>query len=152
MTTGTGMTDQEEKDTLDARYDRTGVLSLALMTTLPADDGTGGVEVSGTNTNYVRKAISPSTTDWNAASGTAPAQKTGPKSAVTWGFPTPKTSASGGVNWGDVVGVCIYESTTMRHIIPFAAPVTINADDPAPQFDSLGHQITLQLGDPTDPF
>ncbi len=49
-----GATNIEEQAILDSRLDRTGVYTLALFTTTPADDGTGGVEVSTSSTGYAR--------------------------------------------------------------------------------------------------
>src|SRR5690349_12786162 len=133
-----GMTNTEEAAVLDLRLDRTGVYTLALFTTNPADDGTGGVEVSTSGTGYARINISASTTDWTAAVGGAPSTKTGPKSGVTWQFGTPTA------NWGTIVGAGIYEGSTLRYVCPLTASQPVNNGDPAPQFDST-HQITAQL-------
>lgn len=138
-----GATDTEEAAILDARLDRTGVYTLGLFTALPADNGTGGTEVSGGS--YARISISATTTDWNAASGGAPTTKTGPKTGVTWVFAAPTA------NWGTVVGWGIWESTTLRYFGSLTTSKTINSGDPAPQFDDT-HQITAQLGDTTDTF
>jgi hypothetical protein len=139
---GTGATNTEETTILDTRLDRTAVYSLALFTVTPNDDGTGGTEVTGGS--YARINISASSTDWNGASGGAPSTKTGPKSGVTWQFPQATA------NWGTVTAAAIYESTTMRYICPLTASITVNSGDTV-QFDST-HQITAQLGDPTDTF
>jgi len=74
-------------------------LYAALFTTLPLDDGTGGVEVSGTG--YARVALSSST--FSLASGGAPATTTN-ASAIT--FPV------AGASWGTVVGVGFFDAPT----------------------------------------
>ena len=151
----TGATDAEEKTILDTRLDRVGVYQIGLFTTMPADDGTGGVEVSATNTNYARVSINVSATEFAAADATsAPTVKKGPTGVNVWAFPTPKTAGSGGVSWGDIVGMGVWEAAAtpqLRWTAALATVVTVNAGDPAPQFDS-SHQITFQAGDPTDPF
>jgi hypothetical protein len=68
---------------------------LALFTTLPGEDGTGGVEVSTSGTAYARQACSGAT--WNAASGGSISTA----SDVTF----PAATAS----WGTIVGVGLYD-------------------------------------------
>lgn len=65
----------------------------ALYTTIPATDGTGGVEVSGNNYSRVEVPVA----SWNDASTTAEVTKTDNLSAIT--FP----EAIGG-GWGIVAG------------------------------------------------
>jgi len=144
-----GPTDIEEKSILDARLDRVGALWLGLFTTMPADDGTGGVEVSGGS--YARVAINASSTQWAAAtSASAPSVKKGPTGANTWVFPTPTA------NWGDTIGIGLFDASTSGNVLwtaQYAAGIiiTINNGDPPLSFDSA-HQITFQCGDPSDSF
>lgn len=122
---------------------------LGLFTTMPADDGTGGVEVTGGS--YARVRINTASTQFAAADSTsAPTVKKGPTGVNTWIFPSPTA------NWGDTVGIGIWDASTSGNMLftaSFAAGtvVTINNGDPAPQFDST-HQVTFQAGDPSDSF
>jgi hypothetical protein len=73
-----------------------GGLWLSLWTTLPAKDGTGGVEVTGSG--YARLAIAlPSPTTVDGAEQTS--------NAGAWNFPT------AGGSWGSIVGVAIHDAS-----------------------------------------
>ena len=101
-------------------------LYYALFTTVPAQDGTGGVEVSGTG--YARKAMTDNTTLWpNAVAGV----KT---SGAQVAFAAP------GGSWGTALGYGIYDAassgnlltvTTLATGVPISTgdPITINAGD-----------------------
>lgn len=141
-----GATNTEEAAILNARLDVAGNY-VGLFTTLPADDGTGGVEVSGGA--YARKLID--ATDWSAAVGGAPTVKAGPSGSgtnPTWTFPAPTA------NWGTIVGWGIFSASTGGTLKYFGALTTtkaVNSGDPAPLFNST-HQILVQLGDVGDTF
>lgn len=92
-----GFTQATQRSVLDSLF--TGTVYLAFFNTVPSDDGTGGVEVSGPG--YARTAVL--TTDWNAASGGGPAVKT---NSVTKISPT----ASG--SWGTVNGWGLFSAIT----------------------------------------
>lgn len=77
----------------------------ALFTTLPAADGTGGVEVSGSN--YSRAAFTNNGTNWPAASGSNPATKS---NAVAITFPVPSGA------WGTVVGFGYYDAASSGNL------------------------------------
>lgn len=138
-----GPTNTEEAAILDARLDRSG-LTLALYTTAPADDGTGGVEVSGGG--YA--VVSLGATDWNAAVGGAPTLKSGPKSGTTWQFPSPTGDWSSGA---DITHFGIKEGSTIRYVGALDSPIQVHNGDAPPQFDS-GHLVKVQLGDVGDTF
>ncbi len=103
-----GMTQLAQKATLDTEFGVTRYL--ALYTTAPNDDGTGGVEVSGTG--YARKAIL--STDWAAATGGSPATKANsvaqafPQAGASWGsivaWSSMDASTSGNMRWTDYMG------------------------------------------------
>lgn len=92
-----GFTQLAQKATLDTEFGVTRYL--ALFTTQPNDDGTGGVEVSGTN--YARVAML--STDWGAATSGSPATKT---STVAKSFP------AAGSGWGTVQGWGFFDAAT----------------------------------------
>lgn len=93
-------------------------LYIALFTTLPADDGTGGVEVS--TGSYARPAVTNNATNWPAAtivSGVGTKQN-----GTTITFPT----ASG--SWGTPPGFGIFDALTVGTLIAYgaiASPVPI---------------------------
>jgi hypothetical protein len=126
-----------------------GQMWLGLFLVMPADDGTGGTEVTGGS--YGRVQINGSVNQWAAAtSATAPTVKLGPTGANTWVFPAPTA------NWGDTVGIGIWDASTSGNMLwtgqyVGGIVVTVNSGDPALTFDS-GHQLTVQAGDPGDPF
>src|SRR5260221_2464089 len=79
---------------------------VALFTTAPADDNTGGVEVSGGS--YARAAITTSTGFSAITGGTAPHQIS---NAATVTFATP----SG--NWGVITAFGVYDSLTTGNLL-----------------------------------
>lgn len=91
------LTDQATMPTMPTPY-------LALFTTAPtADDGTGGVEVSGGS--YARVATNG---DWAAASGTTPVTIA---NNATISFPAATA------NWGTVVAFGIYDAATSGNLL-----------------------------------
>lgn len=78
---------------------------VALFTTAPADDGTGGTEVSGGS--YARASITTSS-GWSAISGTAPRQISN-GSTITFVTPT--------ASWGTIVAVGIYDASTAGNLL-----------------------------------
>lgn len=78
---------------------------VALFTTAPADDGTGGTEVS--TGSYARVAITTSS-GWSAISGTSPRQISN-SGIIT--FPTPTAS------WGTIVAIGIYDASTAGNLL-----------------------------------
>lgn len=74
---------------------------VALFTTQPATDGTGGSEVSTTSTGYARVATAAS--DWNAATNANPAVVTN-VNAITF----PKATGS----WGTITSFGLYDAAT----------------------------------------
>ncbi len=81
---------------------------VALFTTAPADDGTGGTEVSGGS--YARASITTSS-GWSAVStGTTP-HTISNGGVVTFATPT--------ANWGTVVAIGIYDASTAGNLLYF---------------------------------
>jgi hypothetical protein len=83
-------------------------LYVALFTTLPANDGTGGTEIS--SGAYTRMAIT-----FGAPSGGAPASVTNSNLVQ---FPT-ATAA-----WGTIVGCALYDATTAGNMLESGPLVT----------------------------
>jgi hypothetical protein len=78
---------------------------VALFTTAPADDGTGGTEVS--TGSYARVAITTSS-GWSAISGTIPRQISN-SGVIT--FPTPTG------DWGSITAAGIYDASTAGNLL-----------------------------------
>ncbi|TXI24269.1 MAG: hypothetical protein E6Q61_05375 [Nitrosomonas sp.] len=98
---------------------------MALFTTLPGEDGTGGVEVTGGS--YARINVGPSDANWNL-----PAGGNGEFSnAVVFTYAVPTA------NWGNVVGAALYDASTggvMQAKATLDTARNIVAGDPAPNF------------------
>lgn len=98
-----GLTQSAQRSTLDTIFGSTRYL--ALFTTQPGDDGTGGVEVSGTN--YAR--LTTLSSDWAAAAGGSPATKANS---------TARTYAQAGSIWGaSVVGWGFFDASTAGTLV-----------------------------------
>lgn len=139
-----GPTNTREQAMLNAEHDVAGRY-VGLFTAAPDDTG-GGTEVTTAGgTLYARVAIA--ATDWNAASGTAPATKTGPKAGVSWVFPT------AGASWGTATHWGIFSASSAGTLLHWGALQTalVIGTGQTVQFDET-HLITHQLGDPTDTF
>jgi hypothetical protein len=110
-------------------------LYVALFTTLPAEDGTGGVEVSGTG--YARVQHDAADANWTAPTGGNGLYSN--NGAVQFGSPT--------ANWGSIVGFGLYDASVAGNYLLgalFASPVTVNDGDPAPAFAT--GQLTITIG------
>jgi hypothetical protein len=98
---------------------------LALFTTLPAEDGTGGVEVSTSGTGYARQAI-------NAKFPTPSGTGTVANSAIV-------DFGTASANWGSIVGFGIYTAVSGGSLI------TIGDINPAVTVSS-GQPVTFPIG------
>jgi hypothetical protein len=110
-------------------------LYVALFTTLPAEAGTGGTEVSGAG--YARVQHDPGDANWAAPTGGNGLYSN--VGAVQFGSPT--------ANWGSIAGFGLYDADTGGNYLLgalFASPVTVNAGDPAPAFAT--GQLTITIG------
>ena len=89
--------------------------NLALFTTAPGEDGTGGVEVSNTETGYARIPVAANNTQW-ALSATQDGQgRTVYHNAVILQFPNATA------NWGTVSAIGLYSPA---HGLCFVTPLT----------------------------
>lgn len=106
-----GFSDYTEKKILDLIFGNTAysipaTLYIGLFTVTPADDGTGGTEVTGGS--YARVALTNNTTNFPNATGGDPSTKSN-GIAVTF----PAATA----NWGTVVGVGIFDASTSGNLL-----------------------------------
>lgn len=102
-------------------------LYLALFTTLPAVDGTGGVEVSVTGTAYARAQILASN-GW-----TGPYMNNG---NIEYSNANDITFVTPTANWGTIVGSGLYDASTggnLYYISSIAVPKVVNLGDGAPR-------------------
>ncbi|MFA6198970.1 MAG: hypothetical protein WC679_01025 [Bacteroidales bacterium] len=110
-------------------------LYVALFTTTPGLSGTGGTEVSQTNTNYARVAISTADTPnhkWTLTP-TSPTFEFSNIEDITFNVPS-----SPGSNWGTITGAALYDSPTvgsgtLYYVAALTTPKTVNAGDGAPK-------------------
>lgn len=112
-------------------------IHVALFTTLPADDATGGVEVSAAS--YARVATVAA--DWNAAVAGAP---TVLDNLSVINFPQATES------WGTVIGFGLYTAATAGILILYGALGTNRAiaTGDTPEFGA--GLLKAKLGDPGD--
>lgn len=125
----TGFSDFHGRKVIDYTTGKTAMPTLptvyvALFTAVGADDGTGFTEVSGGS--YARKGTAGS--DWNAASGSAPASTT---NAAALTFPVATA------DWGTVIAFGLYDAPTGGNLLAwdflgnFAwRPVTVSSASP----------------------
>lgn len=107
---------------------------VALFSTLPAEDGSGGVELSGGG--YARVRHGPADANWNPIVGGNGILTN--LSAVV--FPTPTA------NWADAVGFGIYDAASAGNALilaPLETPLRVNLGDPAPAFAPGDLTITI---------
>ena len=117
-----------------ATWSKPTAIYVGLFTTMPSEDGTGGVEVSGGS--YVRIQCGPGDSYW-----TGPTTGDGVYSnAGIIQFPAPTA------NWGTIVGFGLMSDSTSGtcYIAKlFASSSVINSGDPAPGFDTNTLTVTF---------
>lgn len=107
---------------------------VALYTTNPAEDGTGGTEVTGAG--YARVAYGPGDAYWSA-----PTSGDGLFSnlaAIQFGAPT--------ADWGTIVGFGLLDNSTGGNLLivsTLTASLVVNNGDPAPAFAIGALNITF---------
>lgn len=111
-------------------------LWVALYTKLPAEDGTGGVEVTGKG--YARVQHGPSNTHWSA-----------PVNGVSHNFGVVQF-ADPTANWGKIVGFGLLSAATAGTLYATGslissntASITVNSGDTAPSFAEGALVISL---------
>lgn len=107
---------------------------MALFTTVPQLNGSGGVEVSKSGTGYARVAIQQST-GWSGPSGSN--QEYSNTADIVFGVPTG--------NWGTVQGVGLYTSADGGDLLftgYMATAKTVTAGDGAPKILAGQYRIS----------
>lgn len=99
---------------------------IALFTTVPSLDGTGGTEVSTSGTGYARVAVAQG--GWTGPSGANLEYSN--TADVQFGAPT--------ANWGTIIGSGLYDSDTggsnnLLYVAYLTTPKTVNNGDGAPK-------------------
>lgn len=107
-------------------------LWLALFTTTPGLNGTGGVEVSTAGTGYARVELQRSTSTWTTATGSN-LEYSNVQELV---FPVPTG------NWGTVVSLGIYDAATAGNLYFISA---INTAKPIQNGDGAPRILASQL-------
>lgn len=100
-------------------------LWVSLYTTVPALDGSGGVEVSTTGTNYGRVQIMAST-GWQGPSGAN--REYSNKNDISFNVPT--------ANWGTIQGAGLYDAQSggnLYYVSTLTTSKTVNNGDGAPK-------------------
>ena len=118
-----------------AAFTPASTLYLALFTTAPALDGTGGTEVSFTGTNYARVAISSVSGSWTSPSGTNLTYT----NVNELDFPVPGSTA-----WGTITYSGLYDAATGGNLYWLCAIGTakpVNPGDGAPRV--LAGQLSI---------
>jgi len=140
-----GWTNGEEQDLLEYWFAGTALPNSAthigLFTTLPADDGTGGVEVTGGS--YARQAFTRNGTNWGSSTAGAPSTI---QSLVDLTFPQATAS------WGTVVGWGYWTAVSAGTLLYFAALDTNKAIDNGDTAKFTAGNLVAQLGDPGDTY
>lgn len=106
---------------------------VALFTTIPNDDGTGGTEVSGTG--YARIQHGPSDATWTAPTTSGIFSNIG---VIQYGSPT--------ANWGTITAFGLYSAVSGGNLFAkgsLTGNVTVNSGDPAPAFADGALTVTI---------
>lgn len=82
-------------------------LWVALFTTIPTLNGTGGVEVSTSGTGYARIEMPRATATWTGPTGTG--QEYNNTNEIVFGMPT--------ATWGTIQGMGLYDASTAGNLI-----------------------------------
>lgn len=140
-----GWTNGEEQDILEYWFAGTALPNtpshIGLFTTTPADDGTGGTEVSGGS--YAREAYARNSTNWGSSTAGAPSTIQN-LVAVTF------TTAT--ANWGTVQSWGYFTALTAGTLLFFASLDTAKAVNNGDTAEFGVGSLVAQLGDPGDSF
>lgn len=122
-----------------ASFTKPATLHFALFTAAPAEDGTGGTEVSGGN--YGRAAVTGSDASFTAPVDAAPGRKTANANPITFGAP--------GAAWGTITSWGVYDAVSGGNLLAYGnltAAKTIGANDPAPEWPAGAFVFTARFG------
>ena len=138
-----GWTNGEEQDILEYWFSGTALPNtpthIGLFTTIPADDGTGGVEVSGGS--YARQAFARNGTNWGTSAAGAPSTI---QSLVDITFPEATAS------WGTVVAWGYFTALSAGTLLFFGALDTNKLIDTGDTAKFTAGNLVAKLGDPGD--
>lgn len=111
---------------LNTAYTPPATLYLALFTTVPNLDGTGGTEVSTSGTAYARQSIAAGSAQWDGPAGSNLEYSN--KSDITFSTPT--------ADWGTITGAGLYDAASGGNLI-YTSTLTsskqVNNGDGAPR-------------------
>lgn len=140
-----GWVDGEEQDILELWFQGAALPNdpthIGLFTTTPADDATGGVEVSGGS--YARQPFANTATEWGSSAAGAPSTIES-LLAVTF----PQASA----NWGTVASWGYFTALTAGSLLFFAVLDTAKAVNSGDTAEFAAGGLGAQLGDPGDSY
>ena len=108
---------------------------VSLFTTIPADDGTGGTEVSIISTGYGRVQHGPGDAQWSVPTGTGVFSNLG---VVQFGSPID--------TWGSITSIGLWSAATGGTLYAKGAlgtNVQVNSGDPAPAFAAGAISVTI---------
>lgn len=110
---------------------------VALFTTIPNDDGTGGVEVGGSR-GYARIQHGPSDATWTAPTTSGIFANIG---VIQFGAPIT-------TNWGTITSFGLYNASTggdllAKGLFTGGTTVIVNVGDPAPAFADGTLTVTI---------
>lgn len=117
-----------------ATWSKPTTIYVGLFTTMPGEDGTGGVEVSGGS--YARVQCGPGDSYWTGPTGGSGIYSN--SSVVQFAVPT--------ANWGSIVGFGLFSASSSGTLFiskAFTTPVTINAGELAYGFGVGSITITF---------
>ena len=138
-----GWTNGEEQDILEYWFSGTALPNtpthIGLFTTIPADDGTGGVEVSGGS--YARQAFARNGTNWGTSAAGAPSTI---QSLVDITFPEATAL------WGTVVAWGYFTALSAGTLLFFGALDTNKLIDTGDTAKFTAGNLVGKLGDPGD--
>lgn len=140
-----GWVNGEEQDILENWFAGTALPNtpshIALFTTTPADDATGGVEVSGGS--YARQAFAKNGTNWGSSAAGAPSTIQS-LLAVTF----PQATA----NWGTIQSWGYFTAISAGTLLFFASLDTAKAVNNGDTAEFAAGGLVAQLGDPGDTY
>lgn len=140
-----GFVDGEEQDILEDWFAGTARPNtpshIGLFTVNPADDGTGGTEVTGGS--YARQAFARNGTNWGSSAAGAPSTI---QNLVAVTFPTATA------NWGTVTGWGYWTALTVGTLLFWAALGTSKAVNNGDTAEFAIGTLVAQLGDPGDTY
>ena len=144
-----GFVSLEEQDLLEFWFAGTSlpigpITHIGLFTAVPADDATGGTEVTGGA--YARQAYAKNSTNWGSSAAGSAGNPATIQNEVAITFPEATA------NWGTVKGWGYFDAATTGNLLFFAALDTDKAVDNGDTAKFAVGALVGKLGDPTDSY